>query len=55
MNDRPRPKDDRELEQLTGIRPADHPWTRSAAIDRLEREVLGRDWFRPRPKKEQDA
>ena len=51
---RPRPRDDHELEQMTGITPADHDWTSSATIQKLEREILGPAWFRRRPKEQED-
>jgi len=50
---RPRPRDDRELEDMTGIKPADHGYTTSDHIRMLERKMLGPGWFRPRPKKEE--
>ncbi len=48
-----KPRDDRELEDMTGIKPADHGYTSSSVISQLERRMLGRDWFKPRPKKEE--
>jgi hypothetical protein len=44
------PEDDRELEQETGIKPADHTFVTPAYIRRREREILGPRWFQPRPK-----
>lgn len=41
---RPRPRDDRELEQMTGIKPADHQYVSSALIKDLEKKILGRGW-----------
>lgn len=48
-----RPKDDRELEQETGIKPADHVWVTPDYIRKKEREMLGERWFQPRKKPEQ--
>lgn len=41
MSDRQRPRDDRELEEMTGITPADHNWVSPATIRKAERELLG--------------
>ena len=54
MTDRQRPRDDNELEQMTGIRPADHNFVSPATIERVERKMLGPAWFRRRPKPEEE-
>lgn len=56
MSERQPPKDDHEIEQMTGIRPADHAFTTASpdTIAKMERAILGPGWFRRR-KKEQDA
>ena len=51
---RPRPRDDYELEQMTGIRPADHQWVSSATVEKAERQMLGYHWYRRRPKAEEE-
>ncbi len=49
--------DDRELEQVAGITPADHQFTSAspAAIDRMERQILGPAWYRPRKKPDENS
>jgi len=47
------PKDDRELEQMTGITPADHRYVTPDYIRKLERQMLGPEWFKPRKKPDQ--
>jgi hypothetical protein len=41
---------DRELEQQTGIRPANHSFVSRNHIERMEREILGRRWYKRPPK-----
>ena len=54
MTDRQLPRDDTELEQMTGIKPADHNYVSTAAIDKMERQMLGPDWYRKRKPPEDD-
>jgi hypothetical protein len=55
VNERPLPRDDRELELVTGIRPADHEFTAASpeTITQMERRMLGADWFRKRKPEEE--
>ena len=53
MNHRQLPRDDEELQQMTGITPADHRYVSTEAIDRLERKMLGPDWYRRRKRPEE--
>jgi hypothetical protein len=46
---RRRPKDDRELEQMAEIKPADHGFVSPAAIQQAERKMLGA-WGKKRRK-----
>jgi len=48
-------RDDRELEQVADITPADHRFTVASpeTIGKMERRMLGPEWFKPR-KKESD-
>ncbi len=48
-------RDDRELEQVADLKPADHQFTTASpeTIARIERRILGPSWYRPR-KKESD-
>jgi hypothetical protein len=50
MNQRPRPRDDHELQQMTGIRPADHAFVPRSAVEQAERKMLGAAWYRRRKK-----
>ena len=44
------PKEDRELEQQTGIKPADHHFVTPAAYQKARRELLGPSWGKKRRK-----
>ncbi len=50
-----RVRDDRELEQVAELKPADHQFTAASpeTIAKMERRILGPAWYRPR-KKESD-
>lgn len=50
-------RDDRELEQVTNIAPADHQFTAASpkAIEEMERRILGPDWYKPRKKKSDES
>jgi hypothetical protein len=45
---RRRPKDDRELEQMAGIKPADHGYVSPSVIQQAERKLLGPSWGKKR-------
>jgi hypothetical protein len=46
---RRKPKDDEELAQVTGIKTPDHQFVPRSAIEKMERKMLGPDWYRKRP------
>jgi hypothetical protein len=43
------PRDDRELEQMTGIKPADHGFVGRDYIRQLEKKILGPNWGKKKP------
>lgn len=45
-----RQEKDRELEQQTRIKPADHTFVSRKFIEEQERKMLGPAWYRPRKK-----
>ena len=45
---RDKPKNDRELEQMARIKPADHGFVSRDHIRQLERKMLGPNWGKPK-------
>ncbi len=50
-------RDDRELEQVADLKPADHQFTAASpeTIARIERRILGPDWYKPRKESDEGS